>query len=60
MPDEIDSIHLSSGFLMSQNGKKSPWPVVHKRTIQTERPPLLGEVSANFSGYRLSRGQRGR
>jgi hypothetical protein len=24
----------------------------------TERPPLVGEVSANFSGYRMSRGQR--
>jgi hypothetical protein len=24
----------------------------------TERPPLVGEVSANFSGQRVSRGQR--
>jgi hypothetical protein len=28
--------------------KTTPWPVVRKRTIQTERPPLVGEVSANF------------
>jgi hypothetical protein len=28
------------------------------RTIPTERPPLVGEVSANFSGWRVSRGQR--
>jgi hypothetical protein len=31
---------------------------VRKRTIPTERPPLVGEVSANFSGKRVSRGQR--
>jgi hypothetical protein len=24
--------------------------LVRKRTIPTERPPLVGEVSANFSG----------
>jgi hypothetical protein len=26
----------------------TPWPLVRKRTIPTERPPLVGEVSANF------------
>jgi hypothetical protein len=26
--------------------------VVRKRTIPTERPPLVGEVSANLCGYR--------
>jgi hypothetical protein len=26
--------------------------LVHKRTTQTERPPLVGEVSANFRGQR--------
>jgi hypothetical protein len=31
--------------------------LVRKRTIPTERPPLLGEVSANFSGERVSRGR---
>jgi hypothetical protein len=34
--------------------------LVRKRTIPTERPPLLGEVSANFCGKRVSRGQRDR
>jgi hypothetical protein len=29
-----------------------------KQTILTERPPLVGEVSANFCGYRVPRGQR--
>jgi hypothetical protein len=28
--------------------KKTPWLLVLKRTIPTERPPLVGEVSANF------------
>jgi hypothetical protein len=37
---------------------KKLWGLVFQRTIPTERPPLVGEVSANFSGYRVSRGQR--
>jgi hypothetical protein len=28
----------------------TPRPLVHKRTIPTERPPHVGEVSANFCG----------
>jgi hypothetical protein len=31
---------------------------VRERTIPTERPPLVGEVIANFCGYRVPRGQR--
>jgi hypothetical protein len=31
-------------------GKKTPWLLVRKRTMPTERPPLVGEVSANFCG----------
>jgi hypothetical protein len=38
----------------------TPWILVRKRTIPTERPPLVGEVSANFCGQRVSRGQRNR
>jgi hypothetical protein len=30
--------------------KKTPWPLVRKRTIATERRPLVGKVSANFCG----------
>jgi hypothetical protein len=30
---------------------------VCERTISTERPPLVGEVSANLYGYRVSRGR---
>jgi hypothetical protein len=33
---------------------------VRKRTIPTEWPPLVGEVIANFCGYRVPRGQRDR
>jgi hypothetical protein len=31
---------------------------VRKQTIPTERPPLVGEVSANFCGYMVPRCQR--
>jgi hypothetical protein len=30
--------------------KESPWPLVIERTVPTERPQLVGEVSANFCG----------
>jgi hypothetical protein len=30
--------------------KKNSVALVRKRTIPTERPPLVGEVNANFSG----------
>jgi hypothetical protein len=31
--------------------------LVRERTITTELPPPVGEVSANFCGYRVLRGQ---
>jgi hypothetical protein len=31
---------------------------VREQTIPTKRPPLVGEVIANFCGYRVPRGQR--
>jgi hypothetical protein len=39
------------------------WPVrradnLTELTIPTERPPLISEVSANFCGWRMPRGQR--
>jgi hypothetical protein len=46
------SLSLRNNFFQAQNKTKkklrglSPQP----RTIPTERPPLVGEVSANFSG----------
>jgi hypothetical protein len=30
---------------------KTPWPLVRKQTIPTERPPFVGQVSANFWGW---------
>jgi hypothetical protein len=30
--------------------------LVRKRTIRTERPPLVGKVTANFCGYSVLRG----
>jgi hypothetical protein len=37
---------------------QTPWLLVSKLTILTERPPLVGEVSANFFAEIVSRGQR--
>jgi hypothetical protein len=30
--------------LICHTNKQTPWPLVRKRTIPTERPPLLGEI----------------
>jgi hypothetical protein len=38
--------------------KTNSMALVRKRTIPTEQPPLVGEVSDNFCGWRVSRGQR--
>jgi hypothetical protein len=37
-------------FIKQTKKKKTPWPLVRKRTIPTERPPYVGEVNANFFG----------
>jgi hypothetical protein len=37
--------------LHTVNKKKDSVTLVHERTIPTERPPPVGEVSANFCGY---------
>jgi hypothetical protein len=37
--------------------KLNPVALVRKRTIPTERPLLVGEVSANFCKYRVLRRQ---
>jgi hypothetical protein len=50
--------HLLKKLLAYKTTKQTPWPLVRKRTIPTERPPLVGEVSVNFCGYRVSPGQR--
>jgi hypothetical protein len=40
------------------NDAKNSVASVRQRSIPTDRPPLVGEVSASFSGERVSRGQR--
>jgi hypothetical protein len=37
---------------------KTPWPLVRERTIPTDRPPIVDEVST-FVDRGVSRGQRG-
>jgi hypothetical protein len=55
-PTEYKHIFHTAGILHSiktiplTKTKKTPWPLVRKRTIPTERTPLVGEVSANFCG----------
>jgi hypothetical protein len=51
----ISCLRLS---ISSRNFKQNSVALVRKRTIPNERPPLVGEVSANFCGQRVSRGQR--
>jgi hypothetical protein len=45
-------------YILVQTNKTNSVALVRKRTIPTERLSLVGEVSANFCGYRVSRGQR--
>jgi hypothetical protein len=48
-----------SGDFMCDPQKKTPWLESASELYRpTERPPLVGKVSANFNGYRVSRGQR--
>jgi hypothetical protein len=49
---------IEARFAFNQ-GKKTPWLESASELYRpTERPPLVDEVSANFSGQRVSRGQR--
>jgi hypothetical protein len=53
------SLNLPDFLRVIQNvHKKTPWLESASILIPTERPPLDGEVSANFSGLMVSRGQR--
>jgi hypothetical protein len=45
-----DEIFLLPRYFITVTKLKTPWPLVRKRTIPPERPPLVGEVSANFCG----------
>jgi hypothetical protein len=49
--EEISAAKLSYIFISTTNNKQTnSVALVRKRTIPTERPPLVGEVNANFSG----------
>jgi hypothetical protein len=50
--DQLESKHKQKKETMNMNKqlKKTPWPLVRKRTIAIERQPLVREVSANFCG----------
>jgi hypothetical protein len=51
--------HCVNPVSAKTNKKKTNSMVwVRERTIPTERPPLVGEVIANFCGWRVPRGQR--
>jgi hypothetical protein len=44
----ISPFHILCGYRyrqsFSKKTKQTPWPLVHKRTIPTERPPLVDEI----------------
>jgi hypothetical protein len=42
----------------NDNNNNNSVALVRQRAIPTERPPLVGQVSDNFCGWRVSRGQR--
>jgi hypothetical protein len=46
------------GSVHKTKQKKNSMVWVRERTIPTERPPLVGEVTASFCGWRVPRGQR--
>jgi hypothetical protein len=43
---------------LTKNKRTSSVALGCNQIILTERPLLVGEVTANFCGYKLSRGQR--
>jgi hypothetical protein len=57
--DKVGYCEEEEEFVIAEwNVKKLRGFVVRKRTIPTERPPLVSEASANFCGERVPRGQR--
>jgi hypothetical protein len=41
---------VSTASSVISKQKETPWFQSRKRSIPTERPPFVGEISANFSG----------
>jgi hypothetical protein len=54
----VDLVYLWVYSRTKKKKKLNSVAVVRKRIIPTERPPYVGEVSANLYGYRVLRGQR--
>jgi hypothetical protein len=46
-PGVREDILVDTRKYLTNKNKKTPWP---ESAIPTERPPLVGEVSANFCG----------
>jgi hypothetical protein len=43
-PVVLVKMDVSEDSTASLKRKQTPWPLVRKRTIPTERPPLVGEL----------------
>jgi hypothetical protein len=54
----VPKLRRNIGIPLTTLKKKNSVALVREGTIPTERPPLVGEVSANFCGKRVSRGER--
>jgi hypothetical protein len=54
--DESTAVSLAI-LETSEDGKQNSVALVRERTVPIERPLLVGEVSTNFCGWRVSRGQ---
>jgi hypothetical protein len=54
----LTRLHMGSSEQIDNNNNNNSVALVRERTIQTELPPLIGEVSANVCGYKMSRGKR--
>jgi hypothetical protein len=48
--DASSTTELQRNIYCLKQTEKKLWGLVRLQTISTERPPLVGEVSANFSG----------
>jgi hypothetical protein len=46
----VDGEGVSQGICLYYTFEKDPVAIIRKRTIPTERPPLVGEVSAKLCG----------
>jgi hypothetical protein len=50
-------VNIHCSMKTTKNKETNSMALGRKRTIPTDRPPLVCEVSANFCRYRVSRGE---